>query len=201
MHVLTCSHGSIIQRYAVSIFTHVLSFMPSHSHPHKRTQYTTKSHFFCPLVIRFISLTTGHLDHLYRGAKLRGCLSWSTWAGSSKPETPTATFLLSTHTKSSAESHTHLSSSHSRFIHTGFTPPTWFISSHPLCYSFFLPSHLLSFSLSRAVQTCPTSTATNPPSPAAMLTLGQLAGSHHLSPAPYPSLPLCLSHTCWVSVE
>lgn len=45
-----------------------------------------------------------------------------------------------------SQSHTHLSSSHSRFLWAGFTPPTFFIWPHPFQTPFFPSFHLHLFS-------------------------------------------------------
>lgn len=71
LHVLTRSHGRIIQKYAVPHFTHphtcsvIHAFTLNLTHPHKHTQYTEDLFFFCP-----VSHRVRHLDHLYRGVKL-----------------------------------------------------------------------------------------------------------------------------------
>lgn len=155
LHVLTCSHGRIIQKYAVPHFTHphtcsvIHAFTQILTHPHKHTQYTEESHFFffCRISHQ-VSPKIWHLDHLHRGVKLSA---------------PSVVVYLDRHRavstnwrhqqlhlyyrRTNTYRKSSISSSHLNLTLTSppltaassiqdFTPPTWFIWSHPFGYSF-----------------------------------------------------------------
>lgn len=126
--------------------THVLSFMPSHSisHTHTNTHNILKIYFFfCP-----VSHRVRHLDHLYRGVKLsapsvvvyldRHRAVSTNWRHQQlhlyyrRTNTYRKSFISSSHLNLTLTSPPLTAASSIQ----DFTPPTWFIWSHPFCYSF-----------------------------------------------------------------
>lgn len=171
------------------LISHMFCYSRLYSHTHKHTQYTDVPHIVLPISHWGCESWHAHLDHLYRVVNL-------------SPDRPDLAAAhrrhkqLHLHITSSSQSHTHLLS----LLFRGLTPPTCLVSSFLL---FLLPSLASSLFLSsRAVQTCPASRASLPPSfdsPPASAHTQPVRRLPSQSPAPFPSL--CLSHTCWVSEE
>lgn len=90
-------------------------------------------------------------------------------------------------------SHSPLLSS-SRFSRTGFTPPTWFISSHPFLHPLFLPSHPPSSSSHQQSDADLSDQHSQPPS---SLARRHLTCSHLL--LALPTFPSPLPCTCMLS--
>lgn len=150
-------------------------------HPHKHTLYVTD----CLCVGNPLSRRTvrrAHLDH-------RAKLSTTRLFILMEPQPTLVTYVCTTDKNLSR--HTHLSSSRSRFTRTGFTPPTWLISSHPFLYSLFLASHLPLL--------CPAEQCCRPVRPVQPASLSAHTQPFNTltsrSPAHFPP-PLCLPHTC-----